>query len=227
MSSAAPGWYPVEGGQRYWDGQQWTEHFHPEQQQPATKTKEPKVEARHPQADDPDTIWSAVGKPLSHVGAGRYRLTPLFLHFERGALRTNAQQIPIHEVYDVDAHQTMQQKARGVGTITLIVHRSAGNETVKLEDVADFRAGVHAINEAAHRRREEMQTRSTTSTINYSGTPIGAHAIPVAATAGAGAAPASADDVFALLERLGKLREAGIVTDEEFVTKKAELLSRL
>ncbi len=35
------------------------------------------------------------------------------------------------------------------------------------------------------------------------------------------------EDPIALLERLGKLREAGIVTDEEFATKKAELLSRI
>lgn len=26
---APPGWYPVEGGSRYWDGQAWTEHFEP------------------------------------------------------------------------------------------------------------------------------------------------------------------------------------------------------
>lgn len=25
-AAAAPGWYPAQGGQRYWDGQQWTEH---------------------------------------------------------------------------------------------------------------------------------------------------------------------------------------------------------
>ncbi len=25
-AGAAPGWYPAPGGQRYWDGQQWTEH---------------------------------------------------------------------------------------------------------------------------------------------------------------------------------------------------------
>lgn len=25
-AAAAPGWYPAPGGQRYWDGQQWTEH---------------------------------------------------------------------------------------------------------------------------------------------------------------------------------------------------------
>lgn len=36
-----------------------------------------------------------------------------------------------------------------------------------------------------------------------------------------------ADDVFAQLEKLGKLRDAGIVTDAEFEAKKAELLGRM
>jgi Superinfection immunity protein/Protein of unknown function (DUF2510) len=26
MLPAAPGWYPVQGGQRYWDGRAWTDH---------------------------------------------------------------------------------------------------------------------------------------------------------------------------------------------------------
>jgi hypothetical protein len=34
-------------------------------------------------------------------------------------------------------------------------------------------------------------------------------------------------DIFSAIERLGNLREKGILTDEEFMTKKAELLSRL
>ena len=35
------------------------------------------------------------------------------------------------------------------------------------------------------------------------------------------------DDVLSTLERLGKLRDAGVVTEEEFLAKKAELLKRL
>jgi hypothetical protein len=26
---SAPGWYPVRGGQRYWDGDAWTDHIAP------------------------------------------------------------------------------------------------------------------------------------------------------------------------------------------------------
>jgi hypothetical protein len=40
-------------------------------------------------------------------------------------------------------------------------------------------------------------------------------------------APASEHDVFGAIERLGDLRQKGILTEQEFATKKAELLARL
>ena len=40
-------------------------------------------------------------------------------------------------------------------------------------------------------------------------------------------APASPDDIFTKIERLADLRQKGILTDEEFSAKKAELLSRI
>jgi predicted Zn-dependent peptidase len=40
-------------------------------------------------------------------------------------------------------------------------------------------------------------------------------------------APAAQPDVFEQLRKLAELRDAGIVTAEEFDAKKAELLSRL
>jgi len=39
--------------------------------------------------------------------------------------------------------------------------------------------------------------------------------------------PSSSGDVISAIERLGQLRDRGILTDQEFQTKKAELLSRL
>ena len=39
--------------------------------------------------------------------------------------------------------------------------------------------------------------------------------------------PASAEDVFAALERLAELHKKGVLTDEEFSAKKAELLARI
>lgn len=43
----------------------------------------------------------------------------------------------------------------------------------------------------------------------------------------AAASPVSADDIFAKIERLADLRGKGILSDEEFAAKKAELLDRL
>lgn len=48
-----------------------------------------------------------------------------------------------------------------------------------------------------------------------------------AASNGGGAGPANSADVLAALQQLGDLKSKGILTDEEFATKKADLLSRL
>ncbi len=57
---------------------------------------------------------------------------------------------------------------------------------------------------------------------------------PLSAPAATASAPrfsetgtASADDIFAKIERLAELRQKGILTDEEFAAKKTELLSRI
>ena len=54
---------------------------------------------------------------------------------------------------------------------------------------------------------------------------------PVAAAAAVPAPPAGAaaddDAIFARIERLAELKQKGILTEEEFAAKKAELLARL
>lgn len=217
-STTGPGWYPSNGRLRWWDGRQWTEHTQP---LPSGDT---------PAAPGPEfpagAIWHATGKPLTGIGAGRYWLTEEYLYFEKGALRTNSEQIPIHQVFDIDAKQSISQKARGVGTITVHVQRGPGTEVVELEDVPSFREGVAAINQAARARREQLEVRANTQTVNYNGGGF----LPAALTpAAAPAAPtgSASDDIFAQLEKLGRLRDAGVLTPEEFDRTKAELLARL
>jgi hypothetical protein len=43
----------------------------------------------------------------------------------------------------------------------------------------------------------------------------------------AAAAPSAAPDIMGQLRQLGELRDAGVLTTEEFELKKADLLSRL
>ena len=61
--------------------------------------------------------------------------------------------------------------------------------------------------------------------INGQPQPATAPEAHAASAAGAGVAPVS--DIFSAIERLGDLRSKGILTDEEFTRKKAELLGRL
>jgi hypothetical protein len=60
-------------------------------------------------------------------------------------------------------------------------------------------------------------------------TPIATAADDRAGASSAAASPPAAgeSDVLAALERLGELKQRGILSDEEFAAKKAELLRRL
>jgi uncharacterized membrane protein YdbT with pleckstrin-like domain len=48
------------------------------------------------------------------------------LYFETGTLRTDAQQVPIRVVMDVDVKQSMVQKSRGVGDVIVHIERTGG-----------------------------------------------------------------------------------------------------
>lgn len=219
--TAPAGWYPQDDGrQRYWDGEAWTEHFAPGA--PTQGGAQPAFEP------DEDAIWQVRGKPLSGMGAGRYKLTEHYLYFETGTLRTDSQQIPIAKVHDVDVKQSMAQKARAVANILVHVERPSGIETVTMADVPDFREGQRLINETAHGARRMLQQHANTMRYEHSGGGPASVDPSQAQTASTSAEPsATSPDPIEQLERLGKLRDAGVVTDEEFQAKKAEILSRI
>ena len=222
-SSAGPGWYPVEGDDRlrYWDGNQWTDRF---QEKSAgsvagAAARQAMSQFTGGRAFPQDAIWSAVGRPVTGIGAGRYWLTPHHLFFEKGALRTDSQQVPISGVVDVDVRQTMTQKARGVYNVMVHINRGDRTEVVTMDDVPNGREAQRIINETAHAARLAIQRNQ--NTMRYEGVaPQFAGAPP------AQAAPA-APDPMEQLRKLGELRDAGILTEEEFAAKKADILGRL
>ncbi|WP_425489860.1 SHOCT domain-containing protein [Nocardioides ungokensis] len=219
MSEATPppaGWYPNMGGHRYWDGTQWTDQFRPgTEQQQATPDK------------DPDAIWQAVGKPVTGIGAGKYKLTAQYLFFEKGTLRTDSQQVPTSAVLDVDVRQSMTQKARGVGNVIVHIQRPTRVEIVTMEDIPNFREGQKAINETAHAARIAIQRNQ--NTMRYEGIhPMqqGAGTPSSSPAAQTGPAPAVPDPI-EQLQKLGQLRDAGILTEDEFLAKKTDILGRM
>jgi Short C-terminal domain/Bacterial PH domain len=206
----APGWRPPEGWTTPADwpaapeGWEWWPAVEPEL------------------AVDPDALWQAQGQPLKGFGGGRYKLTLHYLFFEKGTLSTNAQQVPISAVMDVDVTQTMTQKARKVGSIRVHIQRPNGIEIVNLEDIPSFREGQQIINRVAHEARLAVQQR--TNTMHYTSQ---AAPVPQAATQPAATAAAPLPDPMAQLRSLGELRDAGILTPDEFDAKKTEILSRM
>lgn len=213
MNEATPppvGWYPNMGGHRYWDGTQWTDQFRPAVDEIQTTPDK-----------DPDAIWEAVGKPVTGIGAGKYKLTAQYLFFEKGTLRTDSQQVPVSALLDVDVRQSMTQKARGVGTVIVHIQRPTRVEIVTLEDIPNFREGQRAINETAHAARLVVQRNQ--NTMRYEGIPPMQPGTS-AALPGQAAAPADPIDQ---LQKLGQLRDSGILTEEEFQAKKSEILSRM
>jgi hypothetical protein len=119
----------------------------------------------------------------------------------------------------------MAQKARGVGTVIVHINRGSHMEVVQLVDVPNFREGQHAINEAANAARLVWQQRQTTSTIRYEGV----HPAQAQSSAGGptDVQASSGPDYIEQLEQLAKLRDNGILSEDEFATKKADILRRM
>lgn len=142
-------------------------------------------------------------------------MTEHYLFFERGTLSTKAQQICTHEIFDVDAMQTMTQKARGVGTIVLYAIRSGSGarERVELVDVGQFREGVAALNRVSQAARENLRMKQQTQHVNYTG------------VSGVATSPSPPQmDLNAELEKLANFKERGLLDDEEFAAAKRKLL---
>jgi hypothetical protein len=236
MAASTPaGWYDNpsgEGNLRYWDGSHWTDHYHEKgAPAPGLQRATTDVPATRQVPDDvgewdPDVVWAARGKPLTGIGAGRYKLTRFYLFFEKGTLRTNAQQVPVASLTDIDVRQSMSQKARGVGDIVVHIQRATGVEVVTLEDIPNFREGQLALNEVSAAARAHVRTAQNTTTVNYQGAPPFAVSHPPKASAPEQPVLPAVDYV-AQLEQLGRLRDAGVLTDEEFQAKKAEILRRI
>lgn len=223
--SATPGWYPVQGDPRlrWWDGSQWTEQF----------LEDPQGEVAQGVAGRPahgshapgDAIWSANGRPVTGIGAGRYWLTPHHLFFEKGALRTDSQQVPVSALLDVDVRQSMTQKARGVFTVLVHIQRGSGVEVVSMDDIPNGREAQRIINETAHNARLAIQRNQ--NTMRYEGQPPQFATAPTAAASSTSGSAPAAPDLMDQLRKLGELRDAGVLTEEEFAAKKADILSRL
>lgn len=184
-----------------------------------------------------------------------YRLTTHYLYFETGGIGlTKQEQVPLINVQDVDVSQTLLQKRQRIGNVLVHIVRPGGHREIAVLDsilapsqVRDLiNHTVHQVRIAAHQRQIDEARDLGTHRYEHNGqipqTP-GAHP-QLAAAAGQlqpgppvqqpnslQATPAvqvtTPEQVMALLKQLGELRDAGVVSPEEFETKKKDLLDRL
>jgi hypothetical protein len=170
-----------------------------------------------------EVLWEGASSQLTGIGGGRYRLTRHHLYFESGILRTDSQQIPVEYIADVDVSQTMMQKGRGVSNVHVHLHRPNGvAEVVLMENLTDGKGVQGVINEAVRARKLESMREATTHTYLGGQPPQ----VPTIATP-LQSVEETKPDVIEQLTRLGELHKAGVLTQEEFESKKADLLSRL
>jgi hypothetical protein len=108
------------------------------------------------------TLWQARRLSLPGALAGRrlpatrYRLTASALYWTEGRLGTRVQQAPVWAIRDADLKQTVSQRARRVGTVTVSLQHPdyTGTPTfVLIEDVEKSRDVTNLINATARTAR--------------------------------------------------------------------------
>jgi hypothetical protein len=192
-------------------------------------------------ANDPSTLWFGESKNATGVAKARYRITKDRIWVESGVLGTRTESVPLWAVRDMDVRQAVWQRGKDIGDVVLNLedpaygaHQDMFNLTGAPESgttsgqvVLDNIEGPYAVHdllaplvsEARHKKTIERQSSYVHMQPPY-GVPV---APPAPAAPSAPAAPQV--DLVEQLRKLGELRDAGILTDDEFAAQKAKLLA--
>jgi hypothetical protein len=128
---------------------------------------------------------------------------------------TDSQQIALSLVFDVDVKQSMTQKARGIGDVLVHVNHGSGSETITLEAIKDPKQVRDLINQTVTKAKQHFVEQGR-SQVTVGQTPSPMPAAPPQAASGA--------SVVEQLKELASLRDAGVLTEEEFAAQKARIL---
>ena len=199
-------------------------------------------------ANDPNTPWVGESKSAATSAMGvsraRYRITRDRVWIESGLLGTKTETVPLWSVKDIDVRQAVWQRDKDIGDVVLTLddvsyaaaptgmfdldgisgHGGHGTTTgqMVLDNIENPYGVVDIItpliSEARHKKTIERQSQYL-------------HVNPGMAGAAFGAPPPAApppappqNDMREQLRKLGELRDAGLLTEEEFAAQKAKLL---
>lgn len=171
-----------------------------------------------------DLLWEGEGKDLTSMATGgrvvksRYRITREFIFIDEGIIGSKEEQIPLWAVRDCDVKQSILQKTRNVGDVTVRVEANdyTGKPAIKLENIETPKEVRNLLNE--HSRIARDLRLKQQQTVNYTGQ------IPSPQAAQHQASPSTSQDPIETLAKLGALLKDGLLTQEEFDAQKARLL---
>ena len=201
-------------------------------------------------ANDPNTLWFGESKNAATSAAGvskaRYRITKDRVWIESGLLGTRTESVPLWAIRDMDIRQAVWQRSNDIGDVVLNLEDPAYGASQDMfnltgapeqghtsgQVVLDNIEHPHAVydilaplvSEARHKKTVERQSQYLH--VNPGMAAAGAaFAAPPAAPPPPAPAPAPQTDLVDQLRRLGELRDAGILTEDEFAAQKAKLLA--
>ncbi|MGY1618659.1 PH domain-containing protein [Geodermatophilus sp. SYSU D00691] len=246
-SAAAPA--PAAGGKVSWKDRlkQAADQGKAMAEQGKQKLAEQSAKRTEQWANDPNTLWFGESKGGATGAAGvskaRYRITKDRIWIESGLLGTRTESVPMWAVRDMDVRQAVWQRGKDIGDVVLGlddpaygVHQDTFNLTgvpehgttsgqVVLDNIESPYSVVDLltplVSEARHKKTVERQ-----SSYVHMQTPGMPYGVPPVAPPPAPAAPAAPPqvDMVEQLRKLGELRDAGILTEEEFAAQKAKIL---
>lgn len=170
-------------------------------------------------------ILLLIGLGMLGWGALQYRAEEYVITSRRiihvdGVINKRATDSSLEKINDAILAESIFGRMFGFGDLDILTASEAGIDKLRmLRDAKDFKK---AMLEAKHELEIELN-RPTAPPVRSSDASTAAPATAPAPTPQAD----TADEVTDALERLGDLRDRGILTPEEFAAKKAELLSRL
>ena len=174
----------------------------------------------------PATSWwpKELGVPSQTGGQNDARYA-IFPGLHRIAVREGGRCV-VYDTLDYSVSGVSQQQGHSAG-LTLSTNRgpiSVGDLPVTdRENVGPEQTGE--VRAASHARRQPPANGEPADIPSGSGSPAQAKA--ASAVGGAAANPDHAESIVRTIERLAELRDKGILSDAEFASKKAELLSAL
>lgn len=249
-STTPAGWYPSEGLLRYWDGHAWTKHTAPQNQE----TESP-VGQGAKRAEEQASIQEAAVRAHAVKGARRgddmrpdIAAALSKMSYKLGSKR-EIKRLPEH-LWDNEkvAHITAGTYGPGAGIVVLTDRRlfflkdgvmSKTSEDFPIEKISSVQWSTGMLlgkitvfasgNKAEITDVQKTDGKAITDAVRarLSGGPEAGASQPMPVEAASAATVADGPDAYERLKKLGELRDAGILTEEEFSAKKQSLLDQI